>query len=191
MARWTFDEGEGQEALSSSGDCKGAIEGANWTEGRFGGALDFDGQNDYVSVGHLGNYEAITISMWINIDSLRSEDETNLFNNTGWEEGDLHLHITDNGQLFYSQMLEGMAELEEFSNYEFTKEDFGKWHHLAVVYDSVKKSLSYYIDGKLDSKFTLENTGPVELGPLRIACHDITNNNFDGQIDDVQIYGYP
>ncbi|MHC4759375.1 MAG: LamG-like jellyroll fold domain-containing protein, partial [Planctomycetota bacterium] len=59
------------------------------------------------------------------------------------------------------------------------------------VYDSIKKSLSYYIDGKLDSKFTLENTGPVELGPLRIACHDITNHNFDGQIDDVQIYGYP
>lgn len=41
---WLFDEGAGDEAEDSSGkDNHGTINGADWTDGKFGDALEFDG----------------------------------------------------------------------------------------------------------------------------------------------------
>ena len=71
-AFWHFDEGEGQSAQDSSLNANhGLINGAVWTEGKQGLALDFDGKNDYVSVpdsDSLDLSEEITIACWIKTD---------------------------------------------------------------------------------------------------------------------------
>src|SRR5687768_2102092 len=51
-AAYSFDEGAGTAVGDSSGNAHtGTITGATWTTtGRFGGALSFDGTNDWVTV---------------------------------------------------------------------------------------------------------------------------------------------
>ena len=52
VAAYSFDEGSGSTTEDETGNGRtGTVSGAGWTsEGRFGGALVFDGHNDLVSV---------------------------------------------------------------------------------------------------------------------------------------------
>ena len=188
IGRWKFDEAEGTVAHDSTGANNGTVHGAQWTSGKFGGALDFDGADDYVSINQIGEFDAVTIAMWINIDKLRDK-ESNLFHVDGWREGIIHC-LVDEQRLMFSQLLKSGNEIEERSNFMFSKDNLGQWHHVAVAYDSPKKTLSFYVDGQLDRLHQCEETQPANLDSFRIACHDITMNCFDGQIDDVQIYDY-
>jgi hypothetical protein len=187
IGRWKFDETSGTVAHDSTGVNNGTVHGARWTSGKFGGALDFDGTDDYVSINQIGEFDALTIAMWINIDTLSGEN--NLCHVDGWREGIIHF-LVELQQLHFSQLLEGGAEIEEKSDFMFSKDKFGQWHHAAVAYDSIKKTLGFYVDGKLDKLHQFEKAQRANLDSFRIACHDITMNCFDGRIDDVQIYDY-
>ena len=51
VALWLFDEGQGDTVKDSSGnDNNGVIEGAEWTNGKFGSALKFDGETTRVVI---------------------------------------------------------------------------------------------------------------------------------------------
>ena len=52
VAAFGFNEGVGATAVDASGNANaGTISGATWTtSGKFGGALTFDGTNDWVTV---------------------------------------------------------------------------------------------------------------------------------------------
>jgi len=54
---WSFDEGSGEMAKDGSGNGNdGSLEnGTEWTAGKFGDAVQFDGTDDYVDVGNAGN----------------------------------------------------------------------------------------------------------------------------------------
>ncbi|OOP57492.1 MAG: hypothetical protein AYP45_03110 [Candidatus Brocadia carolinensis] len=61
---WKFDEGSGTVANDSSGnDRKGTIVGADWSTGKTGKGLRFNGTADYVSIPSM-NYDEISISAW-------------------------------------------------------------------------------------------------------------------------------
>ena len=60
MGIWLLDEGSGDTAYDTSGnDNHGTINGAAWADGKFGGALSFDGEDDFVD---CGNSELLRIS---------------------------------------------------------------------------------------------------------------------------------
>jgi len=70
VARWNFDEREGAAAGDSAGDNDGTIHGAKWTKGKSGGALSFDGVDDYVELGddpslRFMRSSSFTISAWV------------------------------------------------------------------------------------------------------------------------------
>ena len=74
VGRWTFDEGKGTIAHDSSGrgNHGTVMGGAKWAEGRIGGALEFDGQDDFVSIPNESRFDitgSITISAWIRVES--------------------------------------------------------------------------------------------------------------------------
>jgi hypothetical protein len=77
IAHWKFDETSGNTAYDSSGNgYHGTVYGAQWTNGRVGGALKFDGDNDYVQI--TGNSDQFhenlqtvgkgSISLWFKCD---------------------------------------------------------------------------------------------------------------------------
>ena len=69
---WSFDEGSGEIARDGSGNGNdGTLEnGTEWTAGKFGDAVQFDGTDDYVNVGNADNLSItgdFTFSMWVKI----------------------------------------------------------------------------------------------------------------------------
>lgn len=66
---WLFDEGEGEIASDSSGNGNdGKIFGTKWVDGKFGKALDFDGEDDYVEVADdpiLDGMDELTLTAWV------------------------------------------------------------------------------------------------------------------------------
>lgn len=77
VAHWTFDEGAGAEAGDASSFAnKANVVGASWTEGVVGGALEFDGQDDYVVIlddsmalgPQLAQLSVGAISIWFRVD---------------------------------------------------------------------------------------------------------------------------
>ena len=71
IAHYKFDETSGTTAADSSGNGNiGALTnmaGTEWTTGKVGGALNFDGTNDYVNLGTslANNLGDVTFSAWI------------------------------------------------------------------------------------------------------------------------------
>ena len=73
VAYWNFDEGKGDTAGDASGNGHdGVLMGdPQWTDGKFGGALEFDQEGDEVNVPYhenLNQEEAFTISAWANVE---------------------------------------------------------------------------------------------------------------------------
>jgi hypothetical protein len=73
-------------------------------------------------------------------------------------------------------------------------DDFGRWLHLAVVYDTVAGQVAFYVDGRLvNAKPAAVDTALV-LGPCQIgnwaAWKDdaFPVRNFQGRIDELMIF---
>src|SRR4030042_187115 len=70
VAYWPLDEGAGDKVFDTSGnDNNRTINGATWGVRKYGTALQFNGQNNYVEVpssDSLELYENVTIAAWIN-----------------------------------------------------------------------------------------------------------------------------
>ena len=76
VAAWGFDEGSGPTASDSSGNANdGSVNGAVWTSGYFGQALDFDGNSDLVLIPDSDSLDlttAYTFEAWVRPDAAMS-----------------------------------------------------------------------------------------------------------------------
>ncbi len=72
VAGWSFDEGHGNVAGDATGDHDGVLRnGPTWIrDGRFGGAIEFDGVDDLVEVPHDPAFllDALTVALWFRVD---------------------------------------------------------------------------------------------------------------------------
>ena len=72
-AYWKFDEGSGTTAFDSSGNGNDGLFNGDpqWVAGKYGGALEFDG-DDYLNCGNgdsLQIQDEITMSFWFQVDA--------------------------------------------------------------------------------------------------------------------------
>ena len=70
VAHWPLDEGGDGTARDASGNGNdGTLNGPTWDSGKFGGALSFDGSNDFVDCGNSSTLDFgtgdFTVSAWI------------------------------------------------------------------------------------------------------------------------------
>ena len=192
---WKLDEGMGNIVLDWSGhDNHGTlVNGPIWAEGNDGGALQFDGSNDYVNLGtpaELYIPDNYTYTAWfrvgedINGDSdaqyllcigSRSDLVFGVEDNVG-VDGDLALHYYDTAPGFNSL---GVGK---------TVWSAGDWHMVAGTKDSTGHKI--YLDGELKNSDT--NTRNDNYATTRIVSIGAMgwNNDeyYNGTIDDVRIY---
>src|SRR5690606_17633270 len=71
-----LDETSGTTASDASGsENDGSVSGAGWTSGKVGGALEFDGTDDYVDLGTMDvSGSEITLAGWFKIDDFDIDD---------------------------------------------------------------------------------------------------------------------
>ncbi len=213
VAYWNFDEGSGTIATDISGNGNdGIIYGANWTSGKVGKALSFDGVDDYVDIGNNQSYSFIegefTIEAWIKTTSNHRDNEI-VAKGASCADGGYKL-ITCEG------FLRGSFNNKDANPYyqiiSTQKINDGKWHHVAFVVKGLKTSNTYaylYIDGekaeiKLGAITYLSTGKMIEVGegPFDTRGWNISTNSrlgigyskgaicphfFNGLIDEVRI----
>ncbi len=207
-------------AASTRDDRDGQLIGpVGQTTGRFGAkstALEFDRPGARVRTRIDGKFRAFTFACWARIDALEHRYNA-LFMGDGYENGEPHWQIRDDGRLMFSVMVDDTEDVRHFNPIEqrvvrdaglhrvyFTEPIWdisksGRWFHLAAVYDPVSRRVNQYVNGKQVSseaildKFhiTTLRIGPAEIGnwgqPFRKSAW-FAVRNLNGVIDELAIF---
>ncbi|MHC4325897.1 MAG: LamG domain-containing protein, partial [Planctomycetota bacterium] len=177
---WKFDETSGNIAHDASGNGNdGAVKGNPiWAAGRIAGALQLDGDGDYLEIGSVGisGMDPRTLAGWAKASTTAIPSWTSVFGFApdGNTDGTYYdIAVDDSGN--YVLNIQGWAAI-------FCAVDT-EWHHFAVTYNGNEGSS--YLDGQyIDSE-----EGPIiTIDHVRIGANLENNNFFPGLIDDVRIY---
>jgi hypothetical protein len=183
---WKLDEADGTRVADSSGNGHdGVIHGdPQWQPagGKVGGALQFDGVDDYVDTGWAENLPRWTVAVWVTSPAAPASKgasgpvhrQTNLqlnwnHGNDGWRGA------------------AGLCDGDTWYPASFGELKADTWYHLAATYDG--KNLKAYRDGVL----VTDTSGPsghpfTEPVTLKFGRHAETADYFAGTIDDVRVF---
>mgnify|MGYP000362531405 CR=1 FL=1 len=187
VGAWHFDEGEGNITHDTSGEGNdGTIYGgANWTDGKFGKALEFDGSDDYVNCGNDGSLqlnESWSISLWFLVESFPDrvlgvieKNWPNAKSFASW------IHQTDKFLAFGVYKSDGTRVTARTSNNLISLD---KWYHVTVVYDGA--NIKLYVNGNLEVTSSPGEIGKLDTANLIIG-YAMPNEKFVGLIDEVLI----
>jgi Concanavalin A-like lectin/glucanases superfamily len=188
VAAYSFDAGEGTTAEDITGNGhEGTIEGATWTNGKYGKALSFNG-SDCVSVPESADLELreeLTVEAWVKPEG-SGEAESLVFKESEGEFFGYSLFIG----LQASGKLEGLVANDAETEYAPTVESphpisDNVWTHVALTYDGAHERL--YVNGELVDTTSAEP--PIaNSGPLKIGCVQEHEAGFEGKIDELRIY---
>jgi len=138
---WPFAEGAGGKTMDLSGKgnhgtLTNMVQGptSGWTGGKFGGAMRFDGVNDYVGAGvvaALAGAVTATLSIWM----FKSVAATNVRHGQYLNPYRFAVSWETNGKCYIQ------AENGSNSYPNFTQEQTG-WHHLVFSYNGALSGLS-------------------------------------------------
>jgi hypothetical protein len=180
-----FDEGSGEETIDASGAGHDAeLSGQNWARGRFGSALEFDGERLTVADSDLLDLtSALTISAWVMPKAPIAEWSTILAKQSDWEFSYL-LYAPGPGD-----RIEARLACDEWSSVSADRAlPPNRWTHVALTFQGSEAVL--YQDGEVVGTSQVEGTSlhPV-AGPLFIGGSTLwSEQNFRGLIDEVRIY---
>ncbi len=182
---WRFDEGSGGIAYDRSGnENNGTLNGnPQWVARKTGGALAFDGKDDYVDCSNdasLDITDKVTIAVWV-----KTNDAGNRQYNPYITKGDHSYAIKHH----ISNSIEFCIFDRDWHIVHFPVDgSFNNvWHHLAGTYDGT--NLKLYIDGTLE--VTTAYTGSIANSVFSVNIGRNTQETgrfYKGAIDDVRIY---
>ena len=184
VAYWPFDEGKGKAAMDVTGNGHDGEfnDDPKWVEGKFGTALEFDGEDDHVIVADDPAFaiaENITLMAWFSPnDSLNSRRLMSKNNSI--------FVIFDFGDKNSIDFL--VKPNNTFAQSTTTDWKVGEWYHFAGTFDG--KTMKVYVNGKLEGDTA--NNVPIAPSPLElwIGGDDLGNatDHFPGKIDEVRLY---
>jgi len=199
VAHWRLDETSGSAAADERGRHDGtlhdfATDGTQWIEGMDGGALLFDGVDDYVEIADYAGVTGTrprTVTAWVKL-SERPYSEQVI---AAWGEptaGNYWLLAVATGGKLRFDCQDGYA-ISAAAGVNDTK-----WHHVAVVLDpTIARSprvsdVKLYIDGQRQAVFEITerdiDTKATEHLRLGAGHSPTQNRHFNGIIDDVRLF---
>ncbi|WP_455391919.1 LamG-like jellyroll fold domain-containing protein [[Eubacterium] cellulosolvens] len=186
IALWHFNEGTGStvyDATTNNND--GTRSGAIWTTGRFGGALSFDGSNDFVNVGTLANiHKPITIETWIYPTSVTTNQlifGRNAEINYGYHYENSFL-VNRTRELF-------IMDRDPPSAYRVTttaRVSENNWHYVAVTRDN-SNNIEIYINGSSVLSENLGGDRQLTGRSYRLGRTNTGHYAYAGKIDEMRI----
>ena len=184
---YAFDEATGTTAMDLAGNGRDGtlMNGVGRALGKSGNAISLDGVDDYVSVPSLGSHSVMTATAWVKVDSLANARNA-IFHCGGWSAGAAALAIANTGEVVFS--VSGASAEDQVSLSKITSADFGKWKHVAVIYDTAAKTAKFYIDGQPDTTRSYTAAPTAILNNIRIGAWDGGGRNLRGKIDDFRVY---
>jgi hypothetical protein len=190
-AWWKLDEAEGTNvADNSGGHHDGVLQGnPQWqpTGGRIGGALEFDGKDDFIQIADQAPFnttDEVTVAAWIKV---RAFDR-------GWQtiaaKGDYAWRLARDRQRNTLQFAAGKFEENRTVRGNIAVDD-GKWHHVVGV--GTPERISLYIDGVLDQTVTVPGKMQIDETPVFIGENSdptCRGRYWNGWIDELAVFTY-
>lgn len=186
VAYWPFDEGQGgsaANALGRNGDLFGdgpiggaKIADAAWTEGKFGGAVRFEGKGPGIAVAPMAALDCeheVSVAAWIKPAETAAEGMI-------WncERGYRLALLSGSTRLRFMMGLDGKWAIGAWLAGKKALER-ERWYHVAGVYDGKERRI--YIDGELDAREAI--TGTIARGGAITIGKD-----FAGTIDELKVW---
>jgi glucose/arabinose dehydrogenase len=191
VAAYAMDEASGATILDWSGsNLTGTITGATRiTQGRFGGALSFDGVNDWVTVADatpLDLTTGMTLEAWVYPTANGGGSWRNLIikERAGGEVYNLYANAdTDAPVLYAIRAALPDVPLDARGTSQLT---LNTWNHVAATYDNA--TLRLYVNGAQVGTRAMTGALLTSTGALRIGGNSVWGEFFQGRIDEVRIY---
>ncbi|MDH4127184.1 MAG: LamG domain-containing protein [Spirochaetota bacterium] len=196
---WHMDEGKDRIIFDESkNDNSGLLTDADWTKGKFGTGVKFDGKRSYIEIEEMKNPQslspkhAITIEFWsffdpkqMNIVSLVVKDT--ILESSGRPSYEVFLNNYKEDEYGFNICFRISTDAGEFTmpaGISWEKY-IGAWHYFAATYDG--KEMKLYIDGKLI--VSRKRTGKLiqNNNPLRLSRKYSHGNLLNGIMDEVRI----
>jgi hypothetical protein len=183
----------------------GVIVGCEWVDGRWPGkgALEFKRSSDRVRINVPGEFKSLTLAAWVRIDAIEHRWNT-LMLTDGFDRGETHWQIDHLGRLVLGIRNErALGPRDHWSlgqkNYTsppvITPEKFGRWIHLATVYDHQARAVTHYVDGAAVWSEPVVGTillriGDAELGNWGVPAvgDPVPIRNLCGRMDEFALF---
>jgi hypothetical protein len=186
-----FNEATGATAVDSSPSRNnGTLSGATRVAGRAGagGALSFDGDNDWVTVADAASLDlstAVTLEAWVNPRALGGWRSVLMKERVGGLSYSLYADNAVDGAQPAGTMFFGT--LPDQSVRGTSALPLNVWTHLAVTYDGTVMRL--YVNGVEVATQPQSGSLAATARPFRIGGNAVWSDEFfSGQIDDVRVY---
>ncbi|MGA2915086.1 MAG: LamG domain-containing protein [Sedimentisphaerales bacterium] len=145
--------------------------------GKFGDAINFDGNGDFINVGTILAPALITVTAYIKVNSFDKDSQTII------AKGGYSWRLRRYGS---TNNIEFCISSDDKIQSSGINVNDGQWHHIAGVYDG--DWIYLYIDGTQfkqgASDIITPSIWPVYIG----GSYDYSDRWFDGLIDDVRVY---
>ncbi len=196
-----FDEGKGTEVkdLSKSGKIgKLGSKGKDlpkWVDGKFGKALEFDGQTNYVEVQDTADFSfasdpgTITLAAWVKVlktgTDAHNQNRQPIIMKGNSGEWEYALYIYDGGNPGMSVWNNGGSGVSEPSGPPSIMDD--QWHAVVGTFES-KAGVKVYVDGKLTTQAAPNANVPGNGKRNVFIAHREDGQFLAAIIDDVRIW---
>jgi len=162
---------------NATGDTE--LDGTIVAAGRAGGrwendqsAVDFRKTGSRVRLSIPGEYQAITMAMWVKVHEL-DRWFNSLFLTDSYEPGEPHWQIMDDGRVHFSIRPENGSGHQVVYSPPISDTIVGAfWSHLAVTYNSESGEVAHFLNGEEISRLTLEPekvVSPIVFGGATIG----------------------
>jgi len=161
--------------------------------GKFNSALNFDGTDDVVTISNNSKIDlnenlsdGHSFSAWFYANSDGEADQGQIF----WKGNNTYIRVSgQSGSVLTVDASLDLATSDATASFTGAT-NTGSWNHVVVTYtDDGDDEISIYINGKLRTASTNGSGSPAaESNSLLIG--GTTSNNFDGVIDEPQIFNY-
>jgi len=193
LAYFKLNENTGTMVVDAMGNLiSGTISGASWMTGKSGYALNFDGTNDYASLGNpaaLNMTGSRSIAAWIKLNGLTGTYQVI----AGKYLNNYSLSVDSSGHL-----LSFVAKTSGFNADAAISQSngtiaIGSWQHVAMTFDiNGDKKIHLYINGAevtYSTQSTLNATlSATDTRIFSIGCDLGSRFWFYGIIDEVKVY---
>lgn len=169
-------------------------------QGRWPGsrAPEFVDAGDHLKLNAGGDrdWPQVTLAVWVRLDRLGAPYQS-LLHTDGWSEnnpGQVHWMVTKETTMRLALIGNTLAPgFEVASGFPESVTpvlpEQGRWVHLAAVYDSVRGTACFYLNGRLDRESRQMTAHPARLGAARIGNWDREDRKLSGRVDELLVLG--
>ena len=195
VAYYNFDEKSGSVLNDISGNDYGGTlidmsATTDWVRGKYGGALDFDEDSDYVNIpDSLEGLKSFTVGFWFSPNITYTGDDYDylFYRFPGGDEIDLSLRTTSKVLNF---RVRNASTYNVSINSQNTDWQADQWYYISATYEAGNNA-KLYVDGVLEATDSSPGSSGVTGSGGAIFVGSLSPSYYsDVRMDDLKIYNY-